>query len=266
MSMLRFLGLEATDDRFRWRLPVVPHLLTPGGFLFGGAALAAAVTALEEAFGRPLIWATAQYVSYASPPSVLDVRVEVAAAGRHVTQARVFLERDDVQVLVATAALGSRDFGAAGSWAERPDVIGPEDSPMREIPAMFRGSIMDHMEIRLAAGRSLERLDGRPGSGRCAYWTRLPEGADLGAAGLALLGDHVPSGIGQALGMQAGGNSLDNTIRVVRIVPTEWILLDIRIHAVQRGFAHGLVHLWAEDGTLLGTGSQSAIVRTFPAP
>ncbi len=44
-------------------------------------------------------------------------------------------------------------------------------------------------------------------------------------------------------------------------MPTDWDLLDIRIHAVANGFAHGLVHEWAEDGTLLATASQSAIVR-----
>jgi len=32
---------------------------------------------------------------------------------------------------------------------------------------------------------------------------------------------------------------------------------------VADGFGHGLVHLWAEDGTLLGTASQSAIVRAW---
>ena len=48
---------------------------------------------------------------------------------------------------------------------------------------------------------------------------------------------------------------------MVRIVPTEWVLLDIRVQAVANGFGHGLVHLWATDGTLLGTASQSAIVR-----
>ena len=35
----------------------------------------------------------------------------------------------------------------------------------------------------------------------------------------------------------------------------------MRVHAVADGFGHGLVHLWAEDGTLLGTASQSTIVR-----
>jgi acyl-CoA thioesterase-2 len=73
----------------------------------------------------------------------------------------------------------------------------------------------------------------------------------------------VPFGISQSLGMRAGGNSLDNTVRLVRIVPTDWILLDIRIQAIHNGFGHGLVHMWAEDGTLLGTASQSAIVRAW---
>ena len=33
------------------------------------------------------------------------------------------------------------------------------------------------------------------------------------------------------------------------------------MHAIRNGFGHGLVHLWAEDGTLLATASQSCIVR-----
>ena len=43
-------------------------------------------------------------------------------------------------------------------------------------------------------------------------------------------------------------------------MPTEWVLLDIRIQAVA-GFGHGVVHQWAEDGTLMATASQSTIVR-----
>ena len=82
----------------------------------------------------------------------------------------------------------------------------------------------------------------------------------MSAAALAIIGDFVPFGIGQALGRRAGGNSLDNTLRVAHRVPTDWVLADIRVHAVADGFGHGLVHLWAEDGTLLGTASQSTIV------
>jgi acyl-CoA thioesterase II len=49
--------------------------------------------------------------------------------------------------------------------------------------------------------------------------------------------------------------------RVAAIVPTEWVLLDVRVHAVANGYGHGLVHLWADDGTLLGTASQTCAVR-----
>jgi acyl-CoA thioesterase len=88
----------------------------------------------------------------------------------------------------------------------------------------------------------------------------------MSAAALAIVGDYVPFGIGQALGQRAGGQSLDNTLRVASRVPTEWILADVRVHAVADGFGHGLVHLWAEDGTLLGTASQSTIVRGWREP
>ena len=73
----------------------------------------------------------------------------------------------------------------------------------------------------------------------------------------------MPFGIGQALGERAGGNSLDNTLRVAYRDLTEWLLLDVRVHAVVDGFGHGLVHLWSQDGTLVGTASQSAIVRRW---
>jgi acyl-CoA thioesterase len=93
-------------------------------------------------------------------------------------------------------------------------------------------------------------------------WVRIPDVIeDVDAASLAVLGDFVPMGVGQSLGVLGGGNSLDNTLRVVHLVPTEWVLLDIRVHAVERGFGHGLVHMFAEDGTLLATASQSCIVR-----
>ncbi len=54
----------------------------------------------------------------------------------------------------------------------------------------------------------------------------------MSAAALAIIGDYVPFGIGQALGRRAGGNSLDNTLRVAQRVPTDWVLADIRVHAV----------------------------------
>jgi acyl-CoA thioesterase len=121
---------------------------------------------------------------------------------------------------------------------------------------------MARVELRMASGRPFDQMEGAPSpDGRCAMWARMPDVLEPSAGVLAVFGDYVTNGIGQALGMMAGGNSLDNTIRVARLVPSDWVLVDIRIHAIYAGFGHGLAHLWAEDGTLLGTASQSMIVR-----
>jgi acyl-CoA thioesterase len=117
----------------------------------------------------------------------------------------------------------------------------------------------------MAKARDLDELDGTHGDGQTVMWARIPdviEGVDTTT--LAILGDFVPMGVGQALGIRGGGNSLDNTLRIARLVPTDWVLLDIHVQAVERGFGHGLVHMFAEDGTLLATASQSCIVRYWP--
>ena len=260
MRAVSWLGLEATDDPLRYRLAVLPRLSTGGGFLFGGAGLAAATAALEVATGRPLVWASAQYLSYARAPAVLDIEVDLAVTGHQISQARATGTVEGVEIFTVNAALGRRPFEAAGSWAVRPDVPGPHDCPGRHLDPHHDDTIMSTIEMRLAEARQMDDLDGSPGDGRSAVWARVPD-LDISAVTLGVLGDWVPFGIGQALGARAGGNSLDNSLRVVDIVPTEWVLLDIRVSAVAHGFGHGLVHLWGEDGSLLATASQSAIVR-----
>lgn len=261
MDAREFLGLEPTHNPMRWLLPVVPGISTGGGFLFGGSGLGAAIAALEGTTGRDVVWAAAQYLSYARPPSIMDIDVTVAVAGHQISQARAVGHVVDTEILTVNAALGRRDIPASGQWAERPDVPPPDDCPPRHYRHGPEESIMTRVDVRVANGRDIDELDGTPGDGRSALWARMPDVLEMSAAALAILGDYVPFGIGQALGAPAGGNSLDNTLRVERLVPTEWVLLDIRVHAVVNGFGHGLVHLWAEDGTLLATASQSAIVR-----
>jgi acyl-CoA thioesterase len=57
--------------------------------------------------------------------------------------------------------------------------------------------------------------------------------------------------------------SLDNTLRVVQLRPAEWVLCDIRMHAVFGGYAQGVAHLWSQDGELLATASQSFVIRPW---
>lgn len=266
MDTRTFLGLEATHNRFRWKLPIAPGICTPGNFMYGGAGLGAAISAMEATSGREAIWATAQYLTYARPSEVLDIDVTLAVEGRRMTQARAVCHVADREILTVNAALGHRPFDRTAQFETvPPDVPPPEACPRRIHRIDTSGFISDRMDERLARGREPHELDGTPGAGRTLMWGRIPEVLDgVDGAALAVLGDFVPFGVGQGLGVRGGGNSLDNTLRIVRLVPTEWVLLDIQVHAVERGFGHGLAHMFAQDGTLLATASQSCIVRYWP--
>jgi acyl-CoA thioesterase len=124
------------------------------------------------------------------------------------------------------------------------------------------GGLHSRIEVRVAKGRYGFDRPGHPEEdGRLMLWIRPRERFAIDASMLAIMADHVPSGIGNALGQNAGGNSLDNTLRIRRIVPTEWVLCDIRILGVHGGFGHGAMYLFAQDGELMATASQSLIVR-----
>ena len=266
MDTRSFLGLRQSHNPFRWSMEVTQTLSTMGGFLFGGCGLGAAISALEGTSGRQCIWATSQYLSYAKPGEVLDIDVTLAVEGHQMTQARAVCHVGNREILTVNAALGHRSFESTGQWETMPDVPPPDECVSRGYRFPVDGTINDRLDQRLAKGRDLADLDGTPGDGQTLMWIRIPdviEGVD--AAALGVLGDFVPMGVGQALGVRGGGNSLDNTLRVVHLVPTEWVLLDIRVHAVERGFGHGLVHMFAENGTLLATASQSCIVRLWKA-
>jgi acyl-CoA thioesterase II len=262
-----FLGMEPVDGADHWRLEVTSAVATPGRFLYGGCGLAAGIVALEAATGRPTVWATAQYLAHAPIGSVLDIDVTVAAAGGRVSQARAVARTDGREVLTVNAALGRPGPDPQGepdaTWVEMPTVPAAADSPRRILPETFPDSVLSRVDQRQAAGRSFGQLDGTPGEARTASWMRVPGHLEPSAATLAVMGDTVSGGVSQPLGRLTSGRSLDNTLRVARLVATEWILVDIQMHALANGFGHGLAHLWAEDGTLLATASQTVRVRRW---
>ncbi len=264
MDSRAFLGLQQTHNPFRWHLPVDLRLCTGGNFLYGGSALGAAISAIEGTTGRNTIWTTVQYLSYARPGEVMDIDVIVAVTGNQITQARAIGHVGEREIITVNAALGDREFDHCGQFVSMPDVGKPDDYQDWQHHHFSKGTIHDFMDERMVKGRTDKELDGTPGDGQTILWARLPQVIDgVDAATLGVLGDFVPLGVGQALGIRSGGNSLDNTLRVMNLVPTTWVLLDIRAQGVARGFGHGLVHMFAEDGTLLATASQSCIIRKW---
>jgi acyl-CoA thioesterase len=262
-----FLGLQQVGDDRHWRLTVVPELTTPGNFLFGGCGLGAALVAIERATGRPSVWSTAQYLSYATTGSVLDLTVTLAAEGARVTQARVVGRMGDTEILTVNAAAGMPGaLDEEGVWVTPPQVPTPDECRPRRIANFQSPSIFDYVDVRQASGSSFEEIQAgleSRGDHTSALWARIPDHLELSAATLAIIGDFMTGGVSQALGQMVVTRSLDNTLRVVRLVPTTWVLCDIRIEAVIAGYGQGVAYLWSEDGTLLGIASQSMRLRAW---
>ncbi|WP_304176559.1 acyl-CoA thioesterase II [Phenylobacterium aquaticum] len=263
-----FFDLQATHNPHRWFLPLT-HGVCVGPpenlFMYGGIGLASAIAAMERTLDRPVIWATAQYLSYARPPSIVDLDVWVPVHGKYNSQARVIGHVGDKEIFTVNAALGSRESPYSHQWVEAPEMPRPEDCEPSVLWTDQGENLNSRLEVRVAPGRygAIPRNGELSQDGRSVMWVRARGGYPMDNSMLAIIADYVPSGVGAALGRKGGGNSLDNTLRIRRIVPTEWVLCDIHIHGVHSGFAHGDMRLFAEDGELMAVASQSVIVRSM---
>ena len=121
MDAATFFGLERTDDPARWRMPVVAGLTSGRGSLFGGCALGAAIEVMEQLTARPCVWATAQYLNYATVPDVLELDALEVVRGHRLSQARVIAHVGDTEILTVLGAFGGRPFTGEGQWATRPE-------------------------------------------------------------------------------------------------------------------------------------------------
>ena len=107
MDARTFFGLEPVPgERNRWRMEVVRGLTSGTGALFGGVGLGACIEVMEELTGRPCIWATAQYLSFARPPATLELDVTEVVRGHQISQARVIAHVGDTEILTVLGALG----------------------------------------------------------------------------------------------------------------------------------------------------------------
>lgn len=263
--------LRATHNSHRFHLPVTMDLcvgLPERRFLFGGVGLAAAIDAMQRTSGRPVIWATAHYLSFARPGSTVDLDVWIPVAGNQTSQAQVLEHIEDGKIISVIAALGARDSAISDQWVPMPRVAPPGDCPAVESWRAGEDGLQSRFEVRLAHGRypDGQRPEGRSDDGRVAFWIRSNEGLLADPLLLAVVADYISVAIGNAIGAFAGGNSLDNTIRYARIEPAEWILCDIRIESIHHGVVHGTMHLFDETGLLMATASQSLILRMHETP
>jgi len=259
-----FFDLRATHNPHRWYLPLTLDVCVgrdPHMFMYGGVGLGSAVAALERTCGRPLLWATAQYLSYARPGEVVDLDVRTPVHGRNTTQARVISHVGDKEILTVNAALGRKPGDTVSHhWRTMPSVPPPADCPPLVLWDDQQHMLHGRLECRSAPG--FTNTSGQPSAdGREIRWCRTLGGEPMDAAILAIIADYVPSATRVALGRELHANSLDNTLRMRRLVETEWVLCDIRVTSIHEGFGYGAMDLYAEDGELMATASQSFVLR-----
>ena len=258
-----FLGLQRVSET-RFSLPLPPALSGGGGSLFGGVGLAAGMAALAQAVEKPLVWSTGQFLSLTQGMKALTVDVSLPAVGRHVTQGQVQGRHQDQSIFTVLGALGQRPEAGPGTWVDRPEAPAPESCP--RIDREHREETLHHaIELRRAKGMFGFSQEGEPsGCGRNLLWARMP-GYSIDAVALAIIADYMPSVLGDALEGQIFCTSLDNTLRLGQLRPTEWVLCDNRMTYTEGGFGYGTGYLWSESGHLLATATQSMIVRRPPA-
>ncbi len=221
---------------------------------------------------RPLVWATAQYLSYASPPSVMDIDVTIAGRrpatsprpGRSATSA-------DREILTVNAALGhARHRRRPARGRRRPTCRRPTTCRAAHVPRLTsRTRSWAASTCGWPRRRDCDELDGRAvGRRRVGAVGPHPRAArDVGRRRSPSSATTCRSASARRSGARPAATASTTRCASARLVPTEWVLLDIRIDAVANGFGHGVVHLWAEDGTLMATASQSTIVRYWrPRP
>jgi len=260
----RLMRFEAQTGSPRQTLKADRRLCVgpPGNvFVFGGVLFGSALAVLEDHLQRPVIWSTIQFLGPLRPGEVLELNVEVPGPGRTISQARVVGRVGDREIFLASAALGLRDEPLDHAWDRAPEVLPPEDCETAKLwpHGQEPGTLLETLEMRIAPGAFAEaEPTGRlADSGRVVFWMRARQDLPMDISVLALFADFTPYALSKALGGGLGGVSLDNTLRVVRRVETDWILCDARIQGIRSGFAHGDIRLFARTGELMAIGGQS---------
>ncbi len=219
----------------------------------GGATTAAAIAALEDNTGRPVAWASAQFLGRTMEGDEIDIHVETQP-GRTLTQATATLSTNGAITSTVRTALGHGDRrDDPTQFTTMPVVPDPNDCELRQGGAWATAAnLLGQVERRVAhedPDRGHERL-----------WLRLTDGLDISAAVLAIFAEFMPG----AHPTTRGGSGLDLTIRFVQHTQSEWVLTDTQLTALAHGLFHTTSHIYGHDGTLMAIASQTGRLPRAP--
>jgi acyl-CoA thioesterase II len=255
---LALIPCELGPERDRGSFQLVPELCRFDGALYGGTGIAVSVMAMEAATQRDAVWVVTQFVASTQSGARIDWETKTLAAGHRVSQMSVVARSGDAIMFCALGATADpRPDGLDGQFLPMPEVPPPDESPPLLIgpgtPALRDKGFNRNLEYREAAVIDNGVL----------LWARRTDGSPLTRAGIAYLADMVPMAIARAAGKFGAGFSLDNALRFATVPPEEWVLLDLRGELASLGYGHGSLTAWTTGGTLVATGSQSAMMKAM---
>ncbi len=261
MNVQQFLNLEIDREKSLAAFNASEGNCNALGFLYGGSSAAAAIETLESITERPLIFLSCQFNNFAKLGADILVTAEESVRGGNISHTSLSATADDALVFSALGTLGERSHSLETQFISMPKLDEPKNCPK------FGGgkregkySIDSRIEYRVARG-SLRKDKQVPG--QMALWAKVPELKQTSASSIALMADYLPVSIGSVLERAAGGNSLDNQLRILAVEQSEWLLLDCQAKGVNKGFAHATMNIWSQSGRLLALASQSIIFREF---
>ena len=217
-------------------------------FVMGGVAQAIAIDAAELETGKPLLWSTIQFNAAARNHQLIAADVITQSGGRSLSQVRVDVTADNAPVQSMFAALGARP-GNTTQFIQMPEVDAPENCRPKNDPLIqTEGNLICEFDRRTALEDTLAGLE--------CMWIKPLQNPPISAGLLALTSDFM-------LGAHQdtrGGTSLDNTLRVFSVEPTDWILSVTQMSGFRAGVAMGVTHQFTQDGHLLSTSSQTGLL------
>ena len=110
----QFLGLLRSDDSRVWHLPVTPEICGGRDSIYGGCALAAGIEAAEHVTERAAAWATCQFLRPAHAGEIVELHIDISAAGRAVSHVRIIGIVRGEEVFIVLASVGARSTMPGG--------------------------------------------------------------------------------------------------------------------------------------------------------
>ena len=165
---------------------------------------------------------------------------------------------EGTEILTVVGAFGDRPVPLSGQWSRMPDVPPPERCLPRPMMDRHEGTISSRMEM-LHVGAPLHRLAVAPStpdgpSTPTRARTRVTATPRCGCGSPACRSSRrrvwrssatsCRSGSGRRSGSAPAATASTTRCASRTSSDCDWVLADIRVHAVQHGFGHGLVHLW----------------------